>query len=174
MFDSNPVDTLVFDFRGNTGGNSSVINPVLVGFQQRIAAIVANPNFRVYDVIDGGTFSSGLDDAMELQTTAGQAAVVFPAFANALVTIGSPSGGPPAGFGEVQPFTLPYLGLSGQYSTTYHPLPQFIPPWQFVQPANAGFEPFDGLLCAPRSRLGGYLCTVRRVASASIGRDGRC
>jgi uncharacterized protein (TIGR03437 family) len=161
MFDSNPVDTLVFDFRGNTGGNSSVINPVLVGFQQRITAIVANPNFRVYDVIDGGTFSSGLDDAMELQTTAGQAAAVFPAVANALVTIGSPSGGPPAGFGEVQPFTLPYLGLSGQYSTTYHPLPQFIPAGNSFNPqimvsnrSSDYFARYDPVLGAIFARSG--------------------
>jgi uncharacterized protein (TIGR03437 family) len=46
---------------------------------------------------------------------------------NTTIVIGEPSGGPPAGYGEVVGFTLPYLGLSGQYSTVYHPLQPYIP-----------------------------------------------
>ncbi|MBV9744426.1 MAG: hypothetical protein JO099_11730 [Acidobacteriia bacterium] len=181
-FDSNPVSSLVFDFRGNTGGDTSVIQPILAGFQQRIPAISANPNFRAYDVIDGGTFSSGLDGAMELKTVAGEAAAQFPALANALVTIGSPSGGPPAGFGEVQPFTLPYLGLSGQYSTSYHPLPEFIPAGKSFNPqipvSNrstdyfARYDPVLGAIFAessapPASPSGGTLV----VSAASFRTD---
>ncbi len=126
-FDSNPADTFVFDLRGNTGGDSSIINPILQGLQQRIPVILANPNFRVYVAIDGGTFSSGLDDAMEVKSNAVAAAAQFPAFANSTIVIGEPSGGPPAGYGEVLTFSLPYLSLSGQYSTEYFSLPPFIP-----------------------------------------------
>jgi uncharacterized protein (TIGR03437 family) len=124
-FDSNPVDSLVFDFRGNTGGDSSVINPLLAGLQQRIPVLLANPNFGVYDVIDGGTFSSGLDDAMAIKSDALSAAAAGVTIST--IVFGSPSGGPPAGYGEVQPFSLPFLGLSGQYSTVYHGLQPYIP-----------------------------------------------
>jgi hypothetical protein len=58
------VDTFVFDYRGNTGGDSSVINPLLKGLLQRLPVALANPRFRVYDVIDQGSFSSGMEDAM--------------------------------------------------------------------------------------------------------------
>jgi uncharacterized protein (TIGR03437 family) len=135
-FDSNPVDTLVFDFRGNTGGDSSVINPLLIGILQRLDVIAANPNFRTYDVIDGGTFSSGLDDAMEVKSNAIAVAAMYPGLGldKSLIVIGSSSGGPPAGYGEVKPFNLPYLGLSGQYSTVYDPLPAYIP-------EGAAFDP---------------------------------
>ncbi len=107
-FDSNPADTFVFDLRGNTGGDSSIINPILQGLQQRIPVILANPNFRVYVAIHGGTFSSGWDDAMEVKSNAVAAAAQFPAFANSTIVIGEPSGGPPAGYGEVLTFSLPY------------------------------------------------------------------
>jgi uncharacterized protein (TIGR03437 family) len=136
VFDANPVDTLVIDFRGNTGGDSSVINPFLAGIQSRALALAANPAFLTYDVIDGGMFSSGLDDAMEIKSTAIAAASQYPGLNldKSLVVIGSPSGGPPAGYGEVLPFALPYLGMSGQYSTAYFSLPPFIPAGEAFSP----------------------------------------
>ena len=115
--DNNPVDTLVLDFRGNTGGDSSVINPLLNGLQQRAGALLANPNFRTYDVIDKGTFSSGVLDAMLVKSQNLQA-----------VVIGEPSGGATDAHGDVVPFTLPGSGLAGQYSTKYISTPAYIPP----------------------------------------------
>ena len=41
--DSQPVNTLVFDFRGNTGGDSSVIDPLLNGVFARVPSFLANP-----------------------------------------------------------------------------------------------------------------------------------
>jgi uncharacterized protein (TIGR03437 family) len=162
-FDSNPVDTFIFDFRGNTGGDSSVINPLLNGLQQRTAAILGNPNFHVYDVIDGGTFSSGLDDAMEIKSASIAAVAMYPGLGldKATVVIGAPSGGPPSGYGEVKPFSLPYLDLNGQYSTVYHPLPQYIP-------AGTAFNP--DVPVANRST--DYLARHDPVLAAIFARSG--
>src|SRR5262249_15100486 len=61
-FDANPVDSLVFDFRGNTGGDASIIIPLFNGLAARIfQKFPANPNLRAYGVLDKGTFSSGVD-----------------------------------------------------------------------------------------------------------------
>jgi uncharacterized protein (TIGR03437 family) len=127
-FDSNPVDTFVLDFRGNTGGNSSVVDPVFTGLQQRLPTILANSAFRIYDVVDSGTFSSGLDNAMTIKSGALSAAASYPGLGldKSTIVIGAPSGGPPAGYGEVKAFALHYGGFSGQYSTTYFPLPDYI------------------------------------------------
>jgi len=155
-FDANPIDSFVFDFRGNTGGDSSVINPLLAGLQQRLPAALENPKFRVYDVIDEGTFSSGLDDAMGIKSGA-----LVDGVGNTVVVIGEPSGGPPAGYGEVVGFTLPYLGLSGQYSTVYHPLQPDIPAGTAFNPdipvANRSTDYFarqDPVLAAIFARAG--------------------
>ena len=46
-WDATPVDTLVFDFRGNPGGSNMLLKPLLDGLQQRLARSISNPNFRV-------------------------------------------------------------------------------------------------------------------------------
>ena len=120
--DTEPVDTFVLDFRGNTGGDSSIINPLLNGLLSRAPALLANPQFRVYDVIDKGTFSSGMDDAMIIKSDALQS----PA-GGRFIVIGEATGGKPAEYGEVVGFTLPGSGLIGQYSTRYFPNPTGIP-----------------------------------------------
>ena len=45
--DANPVDTFVIDFRGNTGGDDSIINPLLSGLEQRIAPL---PNVAIVEM----------------------------------------------------------------------------------------------------------------------------
>jgi uncharacterized protein (TIGR03437 family) len=128
--DSNPVDTFVFDFRGNPGGDSSLINVLGNGLAQRYPTLLANPRLRIYDVIDKGTFSSGMDDAMAIkQPLPSEITAFFPNvdFTQLVRAIGEPTGGKPAEYGEVKPFTLPGSGLPGQYSTTYFPNPPYIP-----------------------------------------------
>jgi hypothetical protein len=134
--DANPVDTLVIDFRGNTGGDSSVINPLINGLALRANALYANAKFVAYDVIDKGTFSSALLNAMSLRTAQLQAAAANPGLGleTKLVVIGEPTGGAPSGYGEVIPFTLPNSRLTGQYSTKFFALPPYIP-------AGATFAP---------------------------------
>jgi len=105
--DSNPVDTFVWDFRGNTGGNASIVEPLGLGVYARLSALLAKPHFRMYIVIDKGTFSSGMDDAMQLpQPVTG----VDPQRVRA---IGEPTRGKPSHYGEVRGFTLPGSQLSG-------------------------------------------------------------
>jgi uncharacterized protein (TIGR03437 family) len=127
--DSQPVDTFVFDFRGNTGGDAAVIDPLLNGLLTRVSALFANPQFRIYDVIDQGTFSSGMDNAMAIKSGAVQAAPLLPGvdLSKKFIVIGEPTGGKPAEYGEVVVFNLPGSGLNGQYSTKYFPNPAGIP-----------------------------------------------
>jgi hypothetical protein len=105
--DANPIDTFVYDLRGNVGGYSAVSRPLLNGLTARYPALLSNPRFRIYGVIDKGTFSSGLADAMTLKQS------------KLVRIIGEPAGGATEGWGAVVPFTLPVSGLSGQYSTQY-------------------------------------------------------
>ena len=130
VFDANAVDTLVFDFRGNTGGDAGLFEPLINGFVARIPVFLANPSFRIYAVIDKGTFSSALDDAMSFKTPASAYAAMFPAFdpTRIIRVIGEPTGGAPAHYGSVLPFTLPSSKLTGQFSTVYLDAPPFITP----------------------------------------------
>jgi uncharacterized protein (TIGR03437 family) len=129
-FDANPVDTLVIDFRGNTGGDDSLIQALTDGLIARIPAFLANPNFRVYVVIDKGTFSAAMDDAMLFKSPASDYAPQFPSFdpAKIIRVIGEPTGGSPAHYGQVAGFTLPSSKIAGTYSTQYIPAPTFITP----------------------------------------------
>jgi uncharacterized protein (TIGR03437 family) len=124
--DSNPVDTLVFDFRGNTGGDDSVINPLFNGVAQRLPGLAGNPAFGLYVAIDKGTFSSAMDDAE---------AFLQPGLGAAIHVIGEPTGGKPSHFGSVASFTLPGSQTPGQYSRQFLSAPSYIPA------GDAAFEP---------------------------------
>ena len=124
--DANPVDTLVLDFRGNTGGDDSVFNPLYNGVLSRLSALGRNVNFAFYIAIDKGTFSSAMDDAEVFE----QPGVAVPAH-----VIGEPTGGKPAHYGNVNSFTLPGSQVLGQYSTQFNPAPNYI------SASDASFEP---------------------------------
>ena len=121
--DANPIDTFVYDLRGNVGGYSAVSQPLLNGLMARYPALLSNPRFRIYGVIDKGTFSSGLADAMTLKQQS-----------NLVRIIGEPAGGATAGWGNVVLFTLPGSGLAGQYSTQYIRGPGYLPAGASLQP----------------------------------------
>jgi uncharacterized protein (TIGR03437 family) len=123
--DRNPVDTFVFDLRDNTGGNDAVWNPLLSGLQQRLPALAANPRFRMYAIIDKGTFSSGMLNAMSLKQPAALPGVDPGALA--VRVIGEATGGKPTEYGEVLTFSLPGSHLPGQYSTKLFTNPSYIP-----------------------------------------------
>lgn len=124
--DSTPIDTLVFDFRGNTGGDDSVINPLFNGIVQRLARLRTNPNFALYVAIDKGTFSSGMDDAEVFKQ---------PGLGAPVRVIGESTGGKPEHFGHVASFTLPGSHIPGQYSQQLISAPSYIPA------ADPSFEP---------------------------------
>jgi hypothetical protein len=73
-------------------------------------------------VIDKGTFSSGLADAMTLKQS------------KLVRIVGEPAGGATEGWGNVVPFTLPGSGLSGQYSTQYIRGPGYLTAEPSLQP----------------------------------------
>jgi uncharacterized protein (TIGR03437 family) len=131
MLDTNAVDTLVIDFRGNPGGSTSYFENFGLQMATRFPALLANPKFRIYVVIDKGTFSSAMFDAMVVKSpdaTAELAAIgITVDLTGRVFAIGEPTGGKPSGYGSVQPFTLPGSGLAGQYSTAWVAAPDGIP-----------------------------------------------
>ena len=82
-------------------------------------ALAANPNFRVYDVVDKATISSGLSAAMSLEDPQINGYGV-------LRVIGEPTGGAGQGYGNAVAFTLPASNLTGQYATKFISLPTYI------------------------------------------------
>ena len=128
--DSNPVDTFVFDLRSNTGGNSGLIAPIFNGLAARFSRLKANPLFQIYDVFDGGTFSSGLMNAEDLLISYPRSIPnpnVTVDLSARVVSIGQPTGGKPTHYGNVTSFVLPGSGIPGQRSTTLWQSPPRIP-----------------------------------------------
>jgi len=97
----------------------------------RLPTLTANPKFRIYVAIDKGTFSSGMDDAMQFKSSdvpAELQALGTPVdLTGRIIVIGQPTGGKPSGYGNVQPFALPGSRLLGQYSTQFFAAPNGIP-----------------------------------------------
>lgn len=130
LIDGNPVETVVFDVCGNTGGNASLMMPLLLALSVRMKGLRSNPNFRMYALADGGTYSSGLFAVEYL--TMNQLLPEWGPLPPEVVPIraivaGEPTGGKPAHFGEVKNFTLPGSGMLGQRSTQDWPLWPGIP-----------------------------------------------
>jgi uncharacterized protein (TIGR03437 family) len=160
--DKNPVDTLVFDLRGNTGGDDSVIAPLALGLVQRLPVLAANPKFRFYDVIDKGTFSSGVDIAMGLKAPIPAEYGLNVDLPKLTTVIGEGTGGPSEGYGEVKQFTLPSSKLVGQYSTRFFPAPagiapapSFLPDVAISTRSTDFFARHDPVMAAILSRAGG-------------------
>jgi len=100
--DAHPVERVVIDLRFNSGGNSIIIWPLMLGLKAREAL-----RSRVYVLIGPGTFSSAQDNAIDLRRE----------FRATLV--GEPTGEKPNGYGEVKSLTLPNSKLQLQYSTKF-------------------------------------------------------
>lgn len=83
---------VVVDLRGNTGGSSDIFGPVIQGLAERSDGA---RGMRVQVLIDQATFSAAILNALHLRRYAG--ATLF----------GSPTGGKPNHFGEVQAIVLP-------------------------------------------------------------------
>lgn len=160
--DANPVDTFVFDLRFNTGGNSALIAPIFNGIAARFARLSANPRFRIYDVFNGGTFSSGLMNAEDLlisypRSIPGPNTSVN--LSTRVVSIGQATGGKPTHYGNVASFVLPGSGIAGQRSTTLWSAPPGIPDSASLYPSvpvslrsTDYFARFDPVMAAILSR----------------------
>ena len=113
--DSQPVDTLVVDFRDNGGGNSSVWDPFVSGLQSRYEGLRLNPRFRFYGLISRFTASSAM---LNIQ--------LYKLFEGSLL-IGEDTGGNPEAFGEIARFAMPNSKVNFTVST------------RFIGPVQPGF-----------------------------------
>lgn len=115
--DAGSAQRLVLDLRGNGGGDSSLIRPLIRGLRRR-------PPFRkpggVIVLIDRNTFSSAYLNALEFKQTL------------RAILIGEPTGQKPNAYGEVRAFVLPNSRLPVRYSTKF---------WQTVPGDPASLEP---------------------------------
>jgi hypothetical protein len=96
--DSHAFERIVVDVRNNTGGNSSVVQPLITGLKQR-------PSLRgkLYAIIGRETFSSGVMAALDLKSAGA-------------ILAGEPTGGKPNAYGDVGTFRLPASNLLVYYS----------------------------------------------------------
>jgi uncharacterized protein (TIGR03437 family) len=163
--DANPVETVVIDFRGNGGGNEYLLYPLGVGLFQRLGALRMNPNFRIYLVIDKGSFSSGMYTPMAFKSgfLAATEHIPMPDTTGIMYVIGEPTGGKPIGFGDVVSFTLPYSQAYGYYSTDFidqnegviPDLPSFYPDIAVPTRAADYFAGHDPVMAAMLARFTG-------------------
>jgi hypothetical protein len=103
ILDRGGIDRVVVDVRDNEGGDSAVIEPLLIGLADRRAR--ARSRFEILGLIGRRTFSSGMWSAIHLRKRLGA------------TLIGEPTRGKPNSPGEVQSVKLPVSGLELQYST---------------------------------------------------------
>lgn len=104
LLDTEPVRALVIDLRHNSGGNSSLLEPLLGALERR-------PQWSsgegLYTIIGRATFSSAIINAVDLKRRA------------RAILVGEPTGGKPNHYGQVASFTLPNSGIRISYSTRF-------------------------------------------------------
>jgi len=103
LLDEGGADRLVVDVRHNGGGNSDVDDALMNGLQGRAAW---RGRGRLFCLIGSGTFSSAVWTANDLQRLGA-------------VLVGTPTGGRPNSYGNVQTLVLPSSRLEVSYSTRY-------------------------------------------------------
>ena len=136
-FDKGTVDSIVVDLRDNGGGDSTVLNPFLFGLLPRLQAIAARPQFRVFGIIDQGTFSSAMLNASFFKYPSPKAvddSLPDVDLSKILRLVGEPTGGALASWGEVLTLSLPQSRLGLQYATKYFDQPPFLTDSETVTP----------------------------------------
>lgn len=103
--EANEIEKIIVDLRGNSGGNSEILNP----FTERLRSYVeSNSNVKVYVLVGRETMSSGMFAIFRIKDAAPDT-----------VCIGEPTGGAIDCYGDVKVFYLPNSQLPVQYSTKY-------------------------------------------------------
>ena len=104
--DTHPVERVLIDLRWNGGGDSRVIAPLK-------KALASRPKLagHIYVAMGQNTFSSALQNAIELKQEL------------AAALVGEPAGGSPNGYGEVKTMTLPNSKLVVRYTSRYYSSP---------------------------------------------------
>jgi hypothetical protein len=100
--DAGGVQRVMIDLRRNGGGDSRIIAPLKSGLAAR-----RNKLGKFYVLIGPSTFSSAVDNAIELQRSLGA------------VLVGEPSGGKPSSYGEVKQVELPNSKLVVRYTSKW-------------------------------------------------------
>lgn len=138
LIDQNAVETVVVDFRDNGGGSDATFISLVTGLEQRMKTLRSNPRFRLYTLINGGTFSSAMDGAMFLKLNvipSGMSILGSPGSSGAAsILVGEPTGGKPAEYGQVKGITLPESHLYLNCSTRYFSAMAGIPDRDSVYP----------------------------------------
>jgi hypothetical protein len=98
---------VVVDIRDNSGGSSSVVQPLIDAIASRPAV---NRGDALYVIFGRATFSSGLMAAIDFKHS------------TKATLIGEPTGEHPNHYGEVQSFELPNSRVHVNYSTKFHQL----------------------------------------------------
>lgn len=112
FIDQNPVERVVFDIRGNVGGNGEQNRPLLHG---AIRSDKLRRPGSLFAIIDRGTFSAALMFAMDLER---HTPVIF---------VGETMGAKPNHYGDSRRLRLPNTGLTIRASTRY---------WQLSRPTD--------------------------------------
>lgn len=103
--EANEVEKIIVDLRGNSGGNSEILNP----FTERLKPYVeSNKNVKVYVLVGRETMSSGMFAIFRIKDAAPEA-----------VCVGEHTGGAIDCYEDVKVFYLPNSQLPVQYSTKY-------------------------------------------------------
>lgn len=106
------VERLAIDLRYNEGGDSSILFELL----NTVQPLFESGRFRprgIYGLIGRQTFSSGMNNAVDLKSS------------GLVRLVGEPTGGSPNGPGQVRGFVLPNSRLAGQVSTREFALPGY-------------------------------------------------
>jgi tetratricopeptide (TPR) repeat protein len=101
----NNSQNLILDLRFNSGGDGSIVPPML---KTLIEFEIINPNGKIFVLMGRGTFSAAQNLLTEITK-----------FTNAIL-VGEPSGSKPSFIGESGWFKLPYSGLMGIVASQYH------------------------------------------------------
>jgi hypothetical protein len=145
MLDSEPVRALVLDLRNNTGGNSGLMEPLLVALERRPQWSSGDG---LYTIIGRATFSSALMNAFDLKARTGA------------LLVGEPTGGKPNHYGQVSSFNLPTSGIRVFHSTRFFRLsdddpPSLLPDVSVEIRSRDYFEGLDPVLEAVLGFVGG-------------------
>ena len=109
-----PPQRLVIDLRHNSGGNSSVSDPLMAAISSEKSL---RPAAGTYVLIGEATYSSGEFVALELKRS------------HKAILVGEPAGQKPNAYGDIRPFQLPHGGITVMYSTKrFHMMPASDPP----------------------------------------------
>lgn len=102
--DPRQIERVIVDLRLNRGGSSSVVKPLIEGLKSRPAFSARE---RLYVLISGQTYSSGVITAMAFRTDLHA------------VLVGEPAGNKPNHYGEQKSFVLPNSKLRVHYSVKH-------------------------------------------------------